>query len=317
MSNPARLLVLSGLAGAGTTSVGRALAARLGAVFVSHHAYPPAQASVERDALDPHLWPLADAVQRISEMDAVAAALERGQVVVWDTGDIAQATAVCAAVEALGCLTELVDADAAPALSELDRHFAALRAQLGDPSTRVILVAAPQAGARRRLTWALAEFDLVGLPVRTVVANRVPRTRDGWPKQWARKRQRRTRALRDIVRDRALGWLRIDEAVGAPSRVIADALTRMRHPKRVRASRALDVRQTTDGYDCVIECGSASRRVRIARMNDCLLLIVGNAVRLISLPPVVVRCTIVGASIVGEQLHVHAIPDPQRWRAAA
>jgi arsenite-transporting ATPase len=206
------------------------------------------------------------------------------------------------------------------ALLRLNEDLAAVRQLLGDPAiTSVRLVLTPEsvvAAEARRTFTALA---LYGYSVDLVVANRVfPAGDDAWRAGWARAQQTQLAAIRESFAGLPVRELtyRAAEPVGAPAlREVADDLYGTADPAALGPAREL-LRVDADGGDFVLSMHlplAVRSGVDVARAGDDLIVTVGGHRRVLTLPSVLRRCTVVGGDFDGSELSVRFRPDPDMW----
>lgn len=209
------------------------------------------------------------------------------------------------------------------ALLRLNDDLGAVRRMLADPCvTSVRLVLTPEsvvvAEARRTYT-ALA---LYGYHVDMIVANRVfPAGDDQWRQGWARAQRRHLDAIADSFAGlpvRELPYLPA-EPVGVDAlRGLGDELYGS-YPGTDPApigTPAPSVRVDADGADFVLRMPlplAERSTVEAARAGDELVVTVGGNRRVLALPSVLRRCTVVAGSFDAEQLQVRFRPDPRLW----
>ncbi len=206
------------------------------------------------------------------------------------------------------------------ALLRLNDDLAAVRQLLGDPTiTSVRLVLTPEsvvAAEARRTFTALA---LYGYGVDLIVANRVfPAGDDEWRAGWARAQQTQLAAIRESFAGLPVRELtyRAAEPVGAPAlRDVADDLYGDADPAARGPAREL-LRVDADGADFVLVMHlplAVRSGVDAARAGDDLIVTVGGHRRVLTLPSVLRRCTVVAGDFDGTELSVRFRPDPDMW----
>jgi arsenite-transporting ATPase len=207
------------------------------------------------------------------------------------------------------------------ALARLADELADVRGLLADPATTSVrLVLTPEAvviAEARRTFTALA---LYGYAVDMVIANRVfPAGEDAWRQAWADAQRRQLAAVRDSfagIAMRELGY-RTGEPVGAQAlRAVADELYGElpgADPVPVVATAQL-LRVDADGADFVLSLPlplAEPGAVEAARVGDDVVVTVGGARRVITLPNALRRCSVVGGEFDGTRLQVRFRPDPE------
>lgn len=322
MSNPARLLVLSGSAGAGTSTIARALARRVHAPVIrgrtpsagtQHWLTGACRALADEEAA------VASGLAAADELRGLSAALADGGTVVWDAGAADRCLRVLSTLASLDLLLRRLDPEDRLAMLALAEELAPLRRVLAEDGAWFAVVLAPAPGDVGRLRDAEAGFALLGLGIDQVVVNRVPSRSGGWPRRWTKRRRRRARAIGRTAR-------------AAGSRVVRVPLFAEDRVGRRRVMRHLDavdvrtsVPRPTDGividepggYMWQLPIGAAARRdVRLGVIDADAILVLDGLVRLLPLPSVLARCRITRAHIDGQDLMVHGQPDPAQWRGA-
>ncbi|HET6878420.1 MAG TPA: ArsA family ATPase [Jatrophihabitans sp.] len=213
------------------------------------------------------------------------------------------------------------------ALLRLSDELAAVRELLGDPAvTSVRLVLTPEAVVAAEARRTFTALALYGYAVDLVVANRVfPEGGDEWRAGWARAQRTQLSAIRDSfagVPVSQLGY-RPAEPVGMDAlREIADEL--------YGAAPGADPAATSPAAELIgVERDGAHFVLRMplplaeragvdaARAGDDLVVTVGGHRRVLTLPSVLRRCTVVGGDFDGRTLRVRFEPDPQLWPGSA
>ena len=209
------------------------------------------------------------------------------------------------------------------ALLRLNDDLAAVQQLLGDPSiTTVRLVLTPEsvvAAEARRTFTALA---LYGYSVDLIIANRVfPSGEDEWRAGWARAQQAQLASIRESFAGLPVRELpyRASEPVGEHAlREVADALYADGDPAALGPAREL-LRVDTEGGDFVLAMHlplAVKSSVDVARAGDDLILTVAGHRRVLTLPSVLRRCSVVGGDFDGAELTVRFRPDPDVWPSA-
>ncbi|MGI5129319.1 ArsA family ATPase [Pseudonocardia sp. CA-107938] len=227
----------------------------------------------------------------------------------------------------------------ADALDGLAAHLRGLREFLADHSrTSIRLVLTPErvvAAETRRTLTALA---LHGLRVDGVVVNRLlpgpPPSLRGPAARWLRERHLEQQAvLAEIValEGSTLAGAAVRTApytAAEPTGVaalleVADALYGSTDPADTGsvAPPLLSVDRTAGegtSPDSEFELslrlpGAADGPLDLARVGDDLAVSLGGVRRLIALPSVLIRCTVVAARLEGDDLKVTFVPDPAVW----
>lgn len=343
MSSP-RLLLVSGAPGSGASSTARALA--LAARTRGEHAEVVTASDVPAPAAlvdlvgswDPLLGEAVatlPAVRTAQGLLAAAAAAEDAAngTIVWDAGPIDALLADLAALDALGVAASRVSGTVVAIAASVagERLAVARRLQaeveraldlLRGLDAALVLVEEPTPGLRARVRGVRARAALLGLPLDLLVVNRVPRRRDGWPGAWAAERRRRADRARSLgLASCQVRWV-LDDADGTGVvRRIARRLPEV--PTRASAGRdAVPSEPVVDERDGDYALRIPMRHadpatVRAGRLGDVLVVEVAGLRRLIALPPVLIRCTVDGGGIVGDDLVLRFTPDPAQWRSAS
>ncbi len=207
------------------------------------------------------------------------------------------------------------------ALVRLADDLAAVQALLGDPSiTSVRLVLTPEsvvvAEARRTFT-ALA---LYGYGVDLVIANRVfPAGGDDWRAAWVAAQARQLEVIESSFAGLPVRQVpyRAGEPVGVAALAeVADALyDAATDPLGGGAAPDL-LGYVSDGADYLLRMRlplAERASVEASRVGDELVVTVAGHRRVIGLPSVLRRCTVVSGGFDGEHLSVRFRPDPQEW----
>ena len=218
------------------------------------------------------------------------------------------------------------------ALDGLAGELADLRALLASPQTGIRLVLTPErvvAAETRRTLTALA---LLGLHVDGLIANRMvpvpPADARGDAARWLRERgSEQAAVLADLER---LGTpLRTVEHTAAEPTgveallVLAGRLWGDDDPaaEQPPATPLLAVRRTSGSgrsLDSEFELalhlpGAASAPLDLTRIGDELAVTVAGLRRMVALPAVLRRCTVIRARLDGDDLRVAFRPDPALW----
>jgi arsenite-transporting ATPase len=213
------------------------------------------------------------------------------------------------------------------ALLRLNDDLGAVRRLLADPEvTSVRLVLTPEsvvvAEARRTYT-ALA---LYGYHVDMVVANRVFAAGDDeWRGGWARAQRRHLDAIADSFAGlpvHELPYLAA-EPVGVDALRGIGAELYGNYPgtdPAAAGARRESVRVAADGSEFVLRMAlplAERAAVDAARAGDDLVVTVGGNRRVLALPSVLRRCTVVAGSFEDGELQVRFRPDPRLWPEAS
>jgi arsenite-transporting ATPase len=346
-----RLILLSGVGGAGTTTVAAATAEALrseglnvllmdagdpvspdpGVVSLAGSSVGRLFAELGADPLVTEAWSSLAGVGHLSVLARVVRAQSEGDVdaVVVDCGDHRRAREL---VELPSVLERLLDAALTPRLAmwrstgpggseavfdavATARHeVVRLRQALAHPATSMRLVTLPTAEAVARTTAAISVFALLGVAVDGVVVNRFPRKSEGWPGE--------------VV-------AAADEALARLSRE-ADGIAVWKSTSRVRAvpkgrsaMGPLDRAQVLDADQLTVLLGDeefhldlplahcARQEAAVGVQGRSLVVAFEGVIRWIELPPVLVRCRPTQAVRTSTGLRVTFVPDPAVWRTPA
>jgi arsenite-transporting ATPase len=209
------------------------------------------------------------------------------------------------------------------ALLRLNDELAAVRQLLGDSSvTSVRLVLTPESVVAAEARRTFTALSLYGYAVDLVVANRVfPPGDDEWRQGWARAQQEQLVSIRESFAGLPVSELpyRAAEPVGFDAlREVATSLYGELpgiDPAQLRAPREL-MHIDADGDEFVLRMSLplASRSaVDAARVGDDLVVTVSGNRRVLTLPSMLRRCTVVGGDFDGAELKVRFRPDPGQW----
>jgi len=210
------------------------------------------------------------------------------------------------------------------ALARLTDELAGVRQMLGDPKlTSVRLVLTPEAVVAAEARRTFTALALYGYGVDMIVANRVfTASEDTWRRGWARAQQRHLAAIRDSFVGLPVRELPYwpSEPVGTASlRAVADALYGPlpgADPAPQEAPRNDLLRVDADGADFVLRMRLplvGRGEVEAARAGDDLVVTVSGNRRVLTLPSVLRRCTVVGGSFDGTYLAVRFRRNPLLW----
>jgi arsenite-transporting ATPase len=220
------------------------------------------------------------------------------------------------------------------ALDGLAAHLRGLRELLADHTrTSIRLVLTPErvvAAETRRTLTALA---LHGLSVDGVVVNRLlpgpPPSLRGPAARWLRERYAEQQAvLADVAAMDGVDVRTAPYTAAEPTGVaalleVADALYGYSDPAAPgeQGPPLLRVERTTGSgtspdseFELALRLpGAADGPLDLSRVGDDLSVAVGGVRRMIALPSVLTRCTVVAARLDGDDLRVTFVPDPAVW----
>lgn len=348
MSNRARLILLSGVGGAGTSTLTAATAAALeaeglAATVIDSSATEPLEpyvveqlnesvgrlgADIGADPLIAEAWASLPGASALSTLQRARAALAdtRSGAVVLDAGPLRAARDL---VDLPAAMTRLLDAMLTPrlamwrsngssgddtlfeALSGLRLDVLRLRQMLISPATTMRLVTTPARDAVTRTERALGLFAMLGVGVDGVIVNKVPRKSEGWPVAL------RAEADEGVDRMRSL-------AAGLP---VWTSTSKIRAVPKGRSALGplgrvcvLDAEQLTvvvGDEEFTMElplAGTARAEARVGRQGDQLVVAFDGGTRWIDLAPVLRRCRAVDAVRTDRGLVIRFAPDPAAWR---
>jgi arsenite/tail-anchored protein-transporting ATPase len=218
------------------------------------------------------------------------------------------------------------------ALDGLAGELADLRALLASPQTGIRLVLTPErvvAAETRRTLTALA---LLGLHVDGLVANRMvpvpPPDAPGEAARWLRERGGEQAAVLADLERLGTPLRTIEHTAAEPTGVeallvLAAQLWGDDDPaaEQPPATPLLAVRRTSGSgrsLDSEFELalhlpGAASAPLDLTRIGDELAVTVAGLRRMVALPAVLRRCTVIRARLDGDDLRVAFHPDPALW----
>ena len=351
MLSRARLILLSGPAGAGTTTIAAATAAALQAeglrVEVIDAAEPPPPdqsvvaglsqsvgrvfAEVGADPLLAEAWTSLPGVAHLSSLARIVAALSDASidVVVVDAGDHRRAREL---VDLPAALLRLLDAVLTPRLAMLRPSggvdtsgdaslFEALSAAraavlrmtsaLAHPATTIRLVTTADQIDIDRTERAVAAFAMLGVGVDGVIVNRFPRKADGDSKGAVATAE----SIRDGLAGRVDGvavWSSTSKLRPVPKgRSALGPLARV----AVLDAEQLTVHVGEEEFSLELPLAPAARAVAtVGVQGDSLVVAFDGALRWIDLPPVLRRCIATYADRTPNGLRVTFVPDPAMWR---
>lgn len=339
MSNPARLLLLSGTGGAGTSTLAVRIAELSARAGLRTHLIDLSDLrdrQAAREAATSWLGTLvaeamlgsvadpllADELTTLPGVDgflALAAIADAADddaldVLIVDAGPLGALEELLMLPAALDLLAEsLMTPEQAIAggtgmLAELRTELARIESVLSREETTVRLVADADVSVLPRIRRTMTVACLHEVTIDVVYAAKVPRKADGWPKQWGRGRRAAARFLRAEL---PIEVERLDYATGdvatALPRDIADLSVRRRLPKSQVLAGDGRFRWRIPAEGC------EAAAVRIGRADDRAVIDVGGVRRVRSLPSVIRRCRIERVVIDGAMLEFDCAPDEDAW----
>ena len=353
MSNRARLLVLSGLSGAGTTTVARGWALALAECGVSTRLITDDQCT--RTHARESLWPdlgtgLAEALGgcgiasiegeelgSLPGLDDIAMAVHVADattqnvadVVVWDAGGIDRLLGVLHSIGAarlvagrlitpLAAIRGRIDAepDQPTAMEALGDRLRSAEARLHGQAV-VHVVTAPTPTLASSVASARSALAFAGCLVDRVIVNQVPQREDGWPDPWAAER----RAWADEVGCPTLQVPLMSqpaaEVIDAIGRVLPGSIPARPSPQvEIVQSEAPEPGSGSHPSDVELRIhlpGIDARDLRVGRRDDLLVLTMMGRSRTIPLPPTTGRCPMASARMEGAHLQVRFTPGSRLW----
>ncbi len=206
------------------------------------------------------------------------------------------------------------------AVERLSRSLAEVRELLTAPTTSVRLVLTPEAVVVAEARRTLPALALYGYAVDEVVANRVfPGSADPFLAGWVRAQAEQLEVVRGFaggrpVREQAY---RGREPLGLAALAEAgQALYGDDDPAALSApaGELVEVRRDVAEFVLSLALPLARREyLELSRTGDELVLTLAGHRRLLLLPSVLRRCTVVRATLVEGVLRVRFVPDPAQW----
>ena len=351
MSNRARLLLLSGIGGAGTTSACAATFEALAdeGVRARRVADPgPGRAmshdlvsgSIGRvlgdlgaDPVQPAAW---DALPGVTHLSVLLEVLELlatpgVEAIVVDCGDLRRAREL---VELPSVLLRLLDAALTPRLAmwrsttptggtdDVDTAFESLararervrdlQAALAHPATTMRLVTTAQEWAIDRTLVAAAEFPLLGVGVDGIIVNRYPRKSGEWPRSVLEEHAAGLGRLREGSAGVEV-WKCTDSVRGAPKgRSAMGPLGRV----HVLDADQITVHAADEEYFLDVPLvGAAITGSEVGRLGNDLVVQFGDVRRWLPLPALLRRCRATHAQRTAGGLRISFVPDASVWRS--
>ena len=335
-----QLLILSGQAGAGTTSAARGLCESLvghgvGAVAVDGRAkHDELVAMLDRAAESAGLGSRAqDVLRSLVRLDGLAGALasseaaEKAESVVWDAGEIdgfirlltllglsrSELAAMVPPLAATRIAQALPEGDRVAWLRTIDA-IEAVRSMLANGSARIFLALLPDDGLEERLATRMGQLALVGSACDGIIVNQVPAGSDGWPEPWAGRRRQHLDRIRECgVPVVSVPFL----ADPAPAfRDAAGELLAIGPAPRPLSDRVTE--RADGGFDLHVHLpGVRAGEVRAGRLDDSLVIEVGGMRRSAALMPMLRRCEIEGAGMREGWLIVRFSRNQALWPEAS
>jgi arsenite/tail-anchored protein-transporting ATPase len=345
VSNRSRLILLSGLGGAGTSTLA---AATVDALRVEGHSavlidasgsVPPdpglvtaVSATLGRvmteSGADPVLaraWSSLGAVSQLSALAAALRSLGEADAVVVDAGSLVRAREL---LDLPAVLVRLLDSVLTPrtamwrpggepvfeAWSAARADAVRLLAMIRHPRTTIRVVTRPTRDGIEPALRAASAFALLGVGVDAIVVNRFPRDSEGWPKDV----RRQARAALDELEASADGMAVWKST--ARIRPVPKNRSAMGPLGRVHSldEDQLHVTVADEGFHLDLPLvGPAPAEAEVGRQGESLVIAFDDVVRWIDLPPVLRRCRAVCAIRSTAGMRVVFEPDETVWRQPA
>lgn len=206
------------------------------------------------------------------------------------------------------------------AVQELAADLGRVKNALSGVGSVVRLVTTPEKVVLAETRRHLATLTLLGHHVDAVFVNRYPVSSDNWPRKWAQKQRKRVRALRaDLVNTPIITVpFKAAEPIGKSGlRKLPVSVRRQpadcAFTKRVPSG----VLPTVSGYEWRIPLADpADQVIKVGRLGDNAIIVVGATRRVLALPPVLCRCVMKGAVVRAQQVVITFEPDESIWRQA-
>jgi arsenite-transporting ATPase len=351
VSSRCRLILLSGVGGAGTTTVAQATAVAAqgegltvelidasGAVDPDPDTLSLVGSSVGRlfaelgaEPVVAEAWSSLAGVAHLSTLSRILRALASGavDVVVVDCGDHRRAREL---VELPSVLERLLDAALTPrlamwrstgsageaavfdAVSAARHEVVRMRQALEHPATSLRLVTPPTTASVDRTVGAVSVFALLGVAVDGVVVNRFPRKADGWPAEAMAAAEEALARMEGGAEGVAV-WKSTSRVRPVPKgRAVVGPLERV----QVLDAEQLTVHLGEDEFALGLPLATSARAAASVGVQEHRLVVAfDGAMRWIDLPPVLRRCQPVRATRTPTGLVVTFAPDPATWRQPA
>lgn len=327
-----QLLLLSGQVGSGTSAIARASAARSGARAITTDHASGFSSDALRTLLDGFEPAIVDAMSAHSPLGCVDAllcvdqALRSGESVIWDAGPIERLLTDLAALDALPALEDqistpmlgllggsLVAPERLRQLQEVRDLIGTAMIRLREPTTFVVIVDEPTHGLRKRTRSVRARLELLSLTLDRLIVNRVPRSKDSWPKAWAKQRRQEAASVAGLgLTVTPVPWFASDMEHRLRRKLPPLDGSTQRRPESPVLERL------GEEFTYRIHLSHARpARVRVGRRADTLVIEVEALRRYLALPSVLARCILDGGGFIGTDLVLRFTPDPAKWRGAA
>ncbi len=207
------------------------------------------------------------------------------------------------------------------ALLRLNDELASVRTLLGDPQVCTVrLVLTPESVVAAEARRTFTALTLYGYRVDLVIANRVfPPGQDAFRRGWIASQRRQLAELRESFAGLPVREIAYQpaEPVGVPAlRELAGALYPDGADPAGTARPAELLRVDADGDEFLLRMSLPlveRAGVDAARAGDDLVLTVAGHRRVLALPSVLRRCSVVGGEYADGELRVRFRPDPALW----
>jgi arsenite-transporting ATPase len=208
------------------------------------------------------------------------------------------------------------------AVERLHAELSEVRDVLVAPGTSVRLVLTPEAVVLAEARRTLTSLSLFGYRVDGVVANRVfpaegaDAWRSGWVQAQARQLDEIQASFAPLPVHCAAYCAAEPVGVDALAALAADAYGGADPAALPAVDEPVLVERCGDQYVLSVSLPFTGRaEADLLRVGDELVLTVGPSRRVLALPSVLRRCTVVGAAMRESRLRVRFDPDPSLWRA--
>lgn len=194
-----------------------------------------------------------------------------------------------------------------------------VRRHVVDGSAAWLAVVRPERGARRRLRRWRDHVGLVGGRPGAVIVADVPDRSDAWPRDWARERRRRADRLGALAGSWGLDAVCLPLSRGSKAKDERMARRLLRGLRITPGPADPDeVQQVGEQitWQVPIRIPRRARELQVGRVDEALVVRSSDLSRLIPLPPLLSRCTLVGAQVDGNELRIRAVPDARVWRSS-
>lgn len=203
------------------------------------------------------------------------------------------------------------------AVQELAADLRRVKQALSGAGSVVRLVSTPEKVVLAETRRHLATLTLLGHHVDAIFVNRYPASSDNWPRKWAQKQRKRVRALHVDLANTPIITVpfKSAEPIGKSGLRKLPVSVRRRgadssFTKRVPGG----VLPTVAGYEWRIPLDDpAGQSIKVGRLGDNVIVVVGSTRRVLALPPVLCRCVMTGAVVRARQVVISFEPDEAIW----